>query len=716
LVDVVVRQGLYLHRGVVRIFFGVKSNFAPKREEMKKLAALTLSMFLVSGTAFADTPKNADPQPAKPAQPAKPKAAKKADKSDAGIAAQLEELRQTLQSQQEQLQMLKEELAKRDRQIDEAREAAAAANARATEASTKATEAVNTTAEVKSTAVALNSTVSDLKVSNEALKTTVATEQAEAKKAEETGPSTIKYKGINITPGGFIEAATITRTRAESADINTSFTNIPYPGNALSKVSENNFSARQSRITLLADTKVGSAKVTGYYEADFLGAGTTSNNRQTNSYVFRQRQIWGQATFDSGLSVTGGQMWTLATEGKKGIQNRQEDLPMMIDPNYVVGFTWARQYGFRVVKDFGGKFAVGVSVEGPQSTFGGRGFSNVATAGVTNFQNFFINAPGQSGGLFNAFDPTGYTVNKAPDFLVKAAIDPGWGHYELFGIVSTFRNRIYPCAVVSPQASNGTGTVILNGPALTGNPGAGCTNITPNASGAFNDTRTGGGFGASALVPLFAKKVDFGVKAVGGDGIGRYGSAQLADLTFRPDGSQALIRTAHGLARVEFHATPKLDIYAYYGGEYAWRAAYAGYMTDAITTSQTYSTTACVIGTPGCPASGFITTATTITTHKTSNSAFGGYGGPTANNTNCGVEPPPSGSSAPGAGSCAGDIRLIQEGTLGFWHKMYQGPKGGLRWGIQYSYVTKSGWSGAASISPKAVDNMVWTSFRYYLP
>jgi len=120
---------------------------------MKKLAALTLSMFLVTGTAFADTPKNADSQPAKAAQPAKPKAAKKAEKSDAAIAAQLEELRQALQLQQEQLQMIKEELAKRDRQIDEAREAAAAANARASEDSTKATEAVNTTAEVKSTAV-----------------------------------------------------------------------------------------------------------------------------------------------------------------------------------------------------------------------------------------------------------------------------------------------------------------------------------------------------------------------------------------------------------------------------------------------------------------------------------------------------------------------------------------------------------------------------------
>ena len=77
--------------------------------------------------------------------------------------------------------------------------------------------------------------------------------------------------------------------------------------------------------------------------------------------------------------------------------------------------------------------------------------------------------------------------------------------------------------------------------------------------------------------PSFHKKADFGLKAVGGDGIGRYGSAQLADATARPDGTLALIRTAHGLARLEWHATPKLDIYGYWGLEYAWRSGYSGY-------------------------------------------------------------------------------------------------------------------------------------------
>jgi hypothetical protein len=686
---------------------------------MKKIAALTLSLFLVSGPAIADTPKDADPQPAKSA---KPKAAKKAEKTDASFAAELEELRQTLQSQQEQLQMLKEELAKRDRQIDEARDAAVAANARAAEASSKAAEAVSASAEVKTAASSLNSTVSDLKASNDALRTTVATAQTQEKKAEETGPSSIRYKGITITPGGFVEAATVTRTRAESAGINSDFRDIPFPGNALSKVSETNFEARQTRATALFEGKVATAKLTGYYEGDFLGTGVTSNNRQSNSYVFRQRQVWGQVQFDSGWQFTGGQMWTLATENRKGINNRTEWLPMQIDPQYVVGFTWARQYAFRVVKDFGGKFALGVSVEGPQATLGGRGFTSFtgtsATGAVTATQNFFINAPGQGAGLLNFVDGfntalvagqgASYTVNKAPDVIIKAAADPGFGHYELFGIISTFRNRIYPCAVAGTNAGNpnppaGFVPTVVNCP-VTGTP-------VRSAAGAFNDTNVGGGVGASADITILNKKLDLAIKAVGGDGIGRYGSAQLADETFRPNGTAALIRTAHALGRIEVHPNPKLDIFLYGGSEYAWRAAYTGYTVITATS------------TPAIPASGAQPAYPATTTTTINLNGVGGYGSPFGNNSGCSAEAPPTGSFTPsGGGTCNGDIRVITEGTLGFWHKFYSGPKGGMRWGITYSYITKSGWSGnagpgcAAGCSPKAVDNMIWTSFRYYIP
>src|SRR5262249_37639971 len=282
-----------------------------------------------------------------------------------------------------------------------------------------------------------------------------------------------------------IEAATVYRSRATGADINTPFTGIPYPGAGLSKVSENNFTARQSRLTLLVDTKIGNAKVSGYYEGDFLGTGVTSNNRQSNSYVFRQRQLWASVKFDNGLYLAGGQMWSLVTESKKGIENRQEAFPLQIDPQYVVGWAWQRAYGFRVAKNWD-KFALGVGIEGPQTTIGGRSFPN----------NFFINSPGAGGGLYNFVDTSGYSLNRAPDFLVKATADPGWGHYEVVGIVSSFRNRIYPC-----------GAFPLLTPATGLDPG--CTGTTPTNStfGAFNDTKTGGGVGATARLPIGGKKL-----------------------------------------------------------------------------------------------------------------------------------------------------------------------------------------------------------------
>jgi hypothetical protein len=703
---------------------------------MKKLAALTLSLLLIAGTAFADspkdtpkdTPKAADAQPAKTAAAAKPAAVK----TNAEIAAEMEELRQALQAQQEQLQQLKEELAKRDKQIEEAREAAASANSRATEANVKAAEAATTSAEVKSTATALNSSVANLEASNAAVASTAAATDAQNAAGSEQGPTTIRYKGVGITPGGFLAGETVTRTHATGGDLATPFTGIPFNGNPLAKQDESIFSARQSRLTMLVDAKVGGNILKGYVEGDFLGVGTTSNPRQTNSYVFRQRQLWAEVITESGWSITGGQQWTLASEDKKGIQNLQEWTPMMIDPNYIVGWFWERAYGFRVVKNFNDKLAIGVSIEGPDATFGGRGFttytSTSATGAVTTSQNFFLNVPGVGAGLANAFDSTtsttnaGYTLNKLPDFVFKAALDPGWGHYEVFGIVSTFRNRIYPCAVNSIAASNASGTVILSGAPIPANSlcvsDTGAPLTTPSPVGAYNDTTTGGGGGVSAHLPL-GHKVDLGVKVTVGDGINRFGAAQLVDATARPDGSLALLRGEQSLVRLEFHPSPKLDIYAYWGNEYAGRAGYTGYNTVA------------GVATPGVPATltggpgGTPTPAVPATTTWTvKQNQIGGYGNLLANNTGCATETTPSAADAPGAGgTCAGDIRNIMEYTLGFWHKMYQGEKGRLQWGFQYSYLMKSAWSGAgdvaagsAGIAPKASNNLFFTSFRYYLP
>src|SRR5256885_1760597 len=106
-----------------------------------------------------------------------------------------------------------------------------------------------------------------------------STPAAQDKPKTDDSPNSIRYKGITITPGGFFAAETVYRTRAISADDNTPFTGTPFNGNSLSKVSELNFGGRQTRMSLLLEGKLGSAKIGGFLEADFQGAGTTSNNR-----------------------------------------------------------------------------------------------------------------------------------------------------------------------------------------------------------------------------------------------------------------------------------------------------------------------------------------------------------------------------------------------------------------------------------------------------
>jgi hypothetical protein len=327
---------------------------------------------------------------------------------------------------------------------------------------------------------------------------------------------------------------------------------------------------------------------------------------------------------------------------------------MVIDGSYHVGFTWARQPGIRITKDFGNKIWLGFSVENAETTLTAHDENN----------NFLVGAFGTSGGSLNPV--ANYAFTSAPDFIFKAAFEPGWGHYEVFGVVSTFRDRVFP---------NETASV-------------------PSSAGAFSDRRAGGGIGANARVPLFNKRLDAGLHFFGGDGIGRYGASTLADVTVRPNGTLAPIRSFQALGTIEWHTTPQLDVYAYVGGEYAGRTAY-------------------------------------IKSGTTPNEGYGAQGFP---NFGCSAEPLPgsSTSTATGVGgatgfvpgslaNCTGDTRNIVQGTLGFWYRFYKGPKGTVQWGPQYSYIVRNTWSGegatpGTTAAPHGVENMVMTSFRYILP
>src|ERR1700690_369173 len=467
------------------------------------------------------------------------KADSPAQPAESSMESELQELRDLIETQSKQIQVESEALKEQQQQIQALENRLKIASA----ASGNLAGAPAESAIPASSSMALNATSPNIAAAPEAL--------ARAQKPADDEPQSLRFKGITLTPGGYFAAETVWRNRAVGSDINSAFNSVPLPGNDQSHLTEFNASGRQSRIAMLAQGKLKDITIGGYYEMDFLSAGVTSNDNQSNSYTLRQRQFWGQAKFNSGWTFTGGQMWSLVTETKAGLDNRSEATTQTIDAQYNVGFSWARQYGFRVAKSFGDKFWLGASVEEAQTT--------VTVHGQNASTNFLVGSYGIGGGLYNA--TANYAFNASPDFVVKAAFQPGWGHYEIFGILTTPRDRVYPCAQVLATVSCGG---ILG----------------PSGAAAFNDTRSGGGIGANARARVF-KHVDLGVHFFGGDGIGRYGSVGLAQATIRPNGTIAPIHNYQSLGTIEYFSN-KLDIYAYLGDEYESRAAYATSATTAV--------------------------------------------------------------------------------------------------------------------------------------
>lgn len=556
----------------------------------------------------------------------------------------LDQLTVKYEDLQREVEEIKKQLSLRDEQLQQTRVAAS-------------TPAVQPEALPQAEAIAaLQTKVADLTAQSNSAATAIAATQNETKALE--NPTTIHFRGIELTPGGFLAGETVLRQRAIGGGINTQFTGIPFAGQTAGVLSEFNATGRQSRISLLAEGKLSNATLRGYYEADFLSAGTTSNDNQSNSYTLRQRQVWAQAALNSGWTITSGQMWSLATEYRLGLTNLAESIPLTIDPQYNVGFTWERQYGFRVVKSLGSKFWLGGAVEEAQTL----------NIGGHNLPTIVYQQAGNSGGLYN---PTAnYSYNYAPDLIAKAVYQPSFGHFEVFGIGRFFRDRVFPDA----QAT------------------------TPSALGAYTAKTQGGGVGANATVSLLAKKLDVGAHILVGNGIGRYSSATLPDATAHADGSLELLTGGSALGKIEWHATPRLDLYAYYGGEYVKRAYYA--------TGLFVTTVGPTLGQP----------------------ILAGYGAPNNVVSGCYTEVLPVASSngggdVPGtAANCTADNRNIQEGTFGYWYRFYQGSRGSLQQGMQYSYAERHTWEGIGNPltglggSPKAIDNMWFTSFRYYLP
>ncbi len=492
------------------------------------LIALGLFAMPVMAAGGAANNNGAGPASPKPAavEPAAKPASKPAEPAEAEMETELQQLRDAIAMQAQQLQDQQKKMQQLEQQLKASR--AARENLSALPAGPSSAAPVTPASASPSAANSETTPASSETSSSNVAVSTNADANAAALGPDDT-PQVAgwRFKGATFTPGGFFAAESVWRQRAVGGDINTPFTNQPMPGQSQYNISEFNAAGRQSRISMLVQGKLNHATVGGYYEADFLSAAATSNDNQSNSYALRQRQFWAQAAFDNGWTITGGQMWSLVTQTANGLDPRTEILPETIDAQYSVGFSWARQYGVRFVKNFNNKVWVGMAVEEPQTTFKGAGSS----------VPFLFGEAGVAGGLYNPL--ANYSFNETPDFIFKAAFQPGFGHYEVFGLVSTFRDRIFPAGVAP-----------------------------------YNNTVVGGGGGANAWFPFDNSHINLGLHALVGNGVGRYGSAGATpDVTIQPNGTFATVRSYQGLATLAFHY-PKWDVYFHAGEEYGERTQF----------------------------------------------------------------------------------------------------------------------------------------------
>ena len=493
-----------------------------------------------------------------------------------------------------------------------------------------------------------------------------------------TADKKLQFGALTITPGGYIEAAGIFRSKDANSDISSNYNAIPTNNIGYAHTQEARITSRASRFAVLVEAPISKdLLVSGYAELDLQGAGVTSNNNQTFAYVPRIRNVY--ATLDSadyGFHVLAGQNWSLVTLNSKGITPRNEVLPPTLDGGVLPGASYGRIPQIRIVKDFNKKLWIALDAE-QAATNSIQGctpvVSNTGQATSANGVPVNVNS-GVAGGTCVAsgagtFGGQGLnqqlSLNQVPDVLGKVAYEARIFdrdvHIEGLGIYRNFVDNVNygTGAFATPGVSNGL--------------------VASGYYASSKQSTNGFGVGYGVIAPLITNKLDFQTSGTIGKGIGRYSSSGLPDATINANGSISALNIESINAGLILHATPSFDVYGFAG-------------VDQI--NRKFSTT------------------------ETAAGVFGqvGYGAPGGvNNTGCNVE----------GGTCQGATHRIYEFTAGFSDKLYKGAYGEVRVAAQYEYIVRQLFGGTANASgvgtavnpftsARAQDQEVFTSLRYF--
>jgi hypothetical protein len=363
--------------------------------------------------------------------------------------------------------------------------------------------------------------------------------------APQHSPLFFRIGDATFTPLGFLDLTDVFRTEGTGNGIGTTFGGVPYSNNLpTAGLTENRFSAQNSRIGVRVDVPAGGGTVTGYVEADFLGLTAANANVTSNSNTLRMRNYF--ADYRRGkFEFLVGQDWSLLTPNRKGLSPYPSDIfySQDMDTNYQVGLTWARQPQIRFVYHPNATWAMGVSIENADQLLGSA--ATTPSAFNPSSGTSYIGELDVSSGSTLA---TPATPNVAPDFIFKIAADPKVGnnawHFDFAGLLSEFK-------LVTPAS-------IVTGPSRV------------------TETATGGGIEANFNLEL-VKNFHWIGNGFWSDGGGRYLYGQGPDLVVDQMTTTSAflpvpLKAGSTLTGFEWQATPKSMLYGYYGGDYFDRA------------------------------------------------------------------------------------------------------------------------------------------------
>jgi hypothetical protein len=498
---------------------------------MRVFAAMLLSMGLAAAPLLANDAKDAAKEESPVAVSGKAAVADKpketATPENAVIESELQDLRSLVQSQMQELESQRAALKAQQLKMESLEE-----------------KLHDTSSEPMSTPVAEPSAIPEatpVAAIGSTPRTLSATAAMPAQGGAEEKPSPLYFKigAAEFYPLGFMDMTSITRT-TQLGGIGTNFGSIAFNNTVAGRLTEERFSAQNSRIGLRTHAKFGTADVTGYLEADFLGFLPPNGNDTSNSDSLRLRLYW--VDYKRGMfEMLGGQSWSFLTPNRTGLGALPGDLfySQDVDTNYQLGLTWSRQAGVRFIVHPNNNVAIGLALENPEQTLPSSVV--VPAAAGTGYASQFDSNSGNTSSATGVNNPN--TPNLHPDIIPKIAFDakPG-GHQIHFDVAGLFRTFKAVNVIATPTPITAAGTV--------------------------KTTIHGGGVAATMNVELVKnfRVIATGFYSYGG---GRYiASTAGPDVIVRPNGTLSGIRSGSGIGGFEYQPNPKTVIYGYYSGAY----------------------------------------------------------------------------------------------------------------------------------------------------